>query len=131
MSTCKGRMENNKTPMIITDKMTIDELLEEIDVLLSAFKNHVRIMKVRNHLSNLHYTGRISNVSMENHEYDTNTIENLDPNYANYTAPIGMYNPNGTTKITVLQRCMKEISQKLYYLTCTLNQKRLDEREWW
>ena len=131
MSTRNGRMESNRTLLNIKHDTMIDKLLEEIDVLLSAFKNHVRIMKIRNHLTNLHNTGGITNLELENHDYDTNTFENLDPNYSNYNPPIGMYNPNETTKNTVLQKCMKEISQQLYDLTCALNQKRLDERESW
>ena len=80
MSTCNERMENNRTPINITDKTTIDELLQEKHVLLSYFKNHVRIMKVRNNLTNLHNTDSITNVSLENHEYDKINIETLDQN---------------------------------------------------
>ena len=87
-------------------------------------------MKIRDYLNNLLYTNGITNLQLENGEYDTTSIENLDPNYEDYTAPLGMYNPNGTTKNTVLQKCMKEISQQLYDLTCALNQKRLDEWNW-
>ena len=60
MSTRNGRMESPRTPLNITDDTTIDELLEEIDLLLSSFKNHVRIMKIRNHLTNLHNMKEIS-----------------------------------------------------------------------
>ena len=67
---------------------------------------------------------------MENGEYDTRDIENLDPDYEHYEAPLGMYNPNENSTNRDLQLFMKEISQQLYVLTRALNHKRLDERKW-